>query len=83
MASGDTLFELFPERRIGPFVNAATPDFVEEASTPPAIISVLDFDGAIDESADWKVEIPSCYSEATGFTFSFKYAMDGTNGNIV
>jgi hypothetical protein len=43
----------------------------------------VDFDGAADEHADFHLTIPSHYSETTGFTFSYKYAMDGTDGDAV
>ena len=83
MASGDTLFVLSPLGRSGPTTNGATHDIVQDASTPVQNIPVLDFDGATNEHADWFVTIPSHYSETTGFTFSFKYAMDGVDGDIV
>ncbi len=83
MASGDTLFILSPNGRVGPTTNGATPDIVEDISTPPILIPVLDFDGATDEHAEWKVTIPSHYSEVTGFTFSYKYATDGADADLV
>lgn len=83
MASGDTLFVLTPQNSCGPGANFATPDTVEDVSTPPLLIPVLDFDGGADEHKDWYVTIPSCYSEVTGFTFSYKYAMSGVDGDIV
>ena len=83
MASGDTLFVLDPQNSCGPGANFATPDTVEDGSTPPLLIPVLDFDGGSDEHKDWYVTIPTYYSEDTGFTFSYKYAMDDTDGNMV
>jgi len=83
MASGDTLFVLDPLGSVPPSANAATLDWIADASTPNMHIPVLDFDGATDEHADWRVTIPEHYSETTGFTFSYKYAMDGTDGDIV
>ena len=83
MASGDTLFILSPLGSVPPSANNATLDWIADASTPNMHIPVLDFDGATDEHADWFVEIPSNYSEATGFTFSYKYAMDGADGDEV
>jgi hypothetical protein len=68
---------------VGPSTNYATLDIVQDASTPALDIPVLDFDGATDEHADWYVTIPSHYSGTTGFTFSYKYAMDGTDGDQV
>lgn len=83
MASGDTLFILGPRSSTPPSANYATQDTVSDASTPNIIFPVLDFDGATDEHADWLVTIPSQYSETTGFTISYKYAMDGTDGDAV
>jgi len=83
MASGDTLFILNPIGSIPTPSNYATQDIVADASTPAINFPVLDFDGSTDEHADWIVTIPSQYSETTGFTFSYKYAMDGTDGNAV
>lgn len=83
MSSGDTLFILSPAGSSNPSANFATPDIVADTSTPPLQIPVLDFDGGTDEHADWYVTIPSNYSEATGFTFSFKYAMDDTDGAVI
>jgi hypothetical protein len=68
---------------VGPSSNYATHDIVQDASTPALDIPVLDFDGAADEHADFHLTIPSHYSETTGFTFSYKYAMDGTDGDAV
>ena len=83
MASGDTLFILVPQGSIPPSANYASRDTVSDASTPNIIFPVLDFDSATDEHADWLVTIPSNYSETTGFTLSYKYAMDGADGNAV
>ena len=83
MASGDKLFVLSPESYTPPSANFATKDLIPDASTPNMEIPVLDFDGVVSEHADWFVTIPSQYSGTTGFTFSFKYAMDGTDGDII
>ena len=83
MASGDTLFILSPLGSVPPSANNATFDLIADASTPNMLIPVLDFDGAADEHADWFVTIPEHYSETTGFTFSYKYAMDGADGDEV
>ena len=83
MASGDTLFELLPQMAIPPSANYATFDTVSDASTPNVIIPVLDFDGATDEHTDWLLQIPSQYGETTGFTFAYKYAVDGADVDIV
>lgn len=83
MASGNTLFILSPIGSVPPSANNATLDYIADASTPNMHIPVLDFDGSTDEHADWFVTIPEHYSETTGFTFSYKYAMDGVDGDIV
>ena len=83
MASGDTLFILSPLGSVPPSADNATLDWVADASTPNMHIPVLDFDGASDEHADWFVTIPAHYSQTTGFTFSYKYAMDGADGDQV
>jgi hypothetical protein len=83
MASGDTLFVLEPESSRPPTANFATLDTIPDTSTPPMDIPVLDFDGGANEHADWYVTIPNHYAGDTGFTFSYKYAMDGTDGDIV
>ena len=83
MASGDTLFVLLPHGSIPTPTDYATLDIVTDASTPPLLIPVLDFDGATNEHANWYVVIPNHYSETTGFTFQYYYAMDGVDGNIV
>ena len=83
MASGDTLFMLYPNSSVPPSANYATLDTVADASTPNIIFMVLDFDGSTDEHIYWLVEIPSTYSETTGFTFSYKYSMDGSDADLV
>lgn len=83
MASGDTLFVLTPQSSLPPSANFSTFDVIEDASTPSIKIPVLDFDGAADEHADWHLTIPSQYASATGFTFSFKYATDGSDADLV
>jgi hypothetical protein len=83
MASGDTLFELFPHGSVPTPSAYATLDTVADASTPALTIPVLDFDGATDEHAEWYVTIPSQYGETTGFTFSYKYATDGADADLV
>jgi hypothetical protein len=83
MASGDTLFVLLPQGSVPTPSNYATLDYIADASTPALSIPVLDFDGATDEHAEWYVTIPSHYSETTGFTFSYKYATDGSDADLV
>lgn len=80
MASGDTLFVLTPLDCTPPATLFATFDIIADTSTPALSIPVLDFDGATQEHMDWFVTIPSHYAGTTGFTFSFKYAPDGTAG---
>ena len=82
MATTDTLFILTPQGGVPPATLFATLDTITELSTPNAIISVLDFDGSADEHRDWWVTVPSHYAGG-GFTFSYKYAMSGTDGSAV
>ena len=83
MASGDTLFSLLPHGSVPTPTIYATLDTVADISTPPVTFPCLDFDGSADEHADWHVQIPSHYAGTTGFTFSYKYAVDGTDVDIV
>lgn len=82
MASGDTIWTLYPQDRSGPVTLFATPDNVIDASTPTRLTPVLDFDGSQDEHADFEVEVPSQYAGG-GFTWDYEYAMDGTDVDIV
>lgn len=83
MASGDTLFVLSAENSSPPSTTFATEDEILDASTPPMVIRVLDFGGASNESMDWFVTVPSHYAGTTGFTFSYKYATDGADADLV
>ena len=83
MASGDTLFFLTPLAYTPPAANYATLDTISDGSTPAATIPVLDFDGAADEFADWIVVVPNHYSDTTGFTFQYTYAMSGSDTDLV
>ena len=83
MASGDTLFVLDPQSSTPPGTVFATHDTISDGSSPTLTIPVLDFDGATDEHADWWRTVPSHYASTTGFTFSYKYAVDGTDVDIV
>jgi len=82
MSTTDTLFILNPLGGTPPATLFATLDTITETSTPNASIVVLDFDGSTDEHMDWWVTVPSHYAGG-GFTFSYKYAMDGTDGSAV
>src|SRR5210317_958376 len=83
MASGDTLFILTALNSAPPAATFATLDTIQEASTPQAVIPVLDFDGSLNEYADWHVVVPSHYAGTTGFTFKYYYAMSGTDADLV
>ena len=82
MASGDSLWVLYPQDQVGPATLFATKDVVADASTPVFDHLVLDFDGAADEHADFELEVPSHYAGG-GFTWDYEYAMDGTDIDIV
>ncbi len=83
MASGDLLFTLLPAGYSPTGTLYATPGIVVDGSAPTIQTEVLRFDGSVDEHADWKYQIPSYYASTTGFTFSYKYAVDGTDVDIV
>lgn len=84
MASGDTLFILNRAGASPPQTLAAIGGSIIDASTPNATIQVLKYIGATNDThMDWWLTVPSTYSGATGFTFSYKYAMDGTVGVVV
>jgi len=78
MASGDTIFILDPASSVGPATLAATPDTISDASTPAAIIPVLDFDATTAEHRDWHVTVPSNYAGG-GFTCSWKGGTDNAS----
>ena len=84
MASGDQIIELLPRGAMPPGSDYATFDTVADASTPTIIFDVLDFRGATgDEHADWGFEVPTWYAGTTGWTFKYKYAVDGADVDIV
>lgn len=83
MASGDTIFTLKPKAGEPVSANSATLGWIADASTPNLQIPCLQFDGAADEHIVWFETLPSQYSETTGLTFSFKYAMDGVVGTEI
>ena len=83
MASGDTLFVLKAQASVPPGANAGTIDWIADASTPAIHFPCVDLDGVVNESVDWHVTIPSHYTGTTGFTFRFKYAVDGSDVDIV
>ena len=84
MASGDQIIELLPRGAMPPGSDYATIDTVADASTPNIVFDVLDFRGATgDEHADWGFEVPTWYAGTTGWTFKYKYAVDGADVDIV
>ena len=82
MAIGDTIFILTPRNASPPGSSFATQDTIADASSPTMITDVMDFDGAADEHMDWRLQVPSQY-DGGGFTFSYQYAVDGTDVDIV
>jgi hypothetical protein len=83
MATGDSLFVLLPLNSIPPATLYATLDVIADGSTPVMHTPVLDFDGSQDEHSEWVALLPSHYSGDTGLTFSYKFAMSGTDGSDV
>ncbi len=83
MASGDTLFELFPQGYIPTTTVFGTTDTINDGSTVVGVLPTIDFAGATaDESADWTKKMPSHY-DGGGLSWEVDYAMDGTDGSDV
>ena len=83
MASGDTIFELFPHGSIPTTTVFATLDTLSDSSTVVGQMPVLDYAGATaDEHAEWVKMMPSQYAGG-GLTFEINYATDGTVTNDV
>ena len=78
MASGDTLFILTPQSYSPPATLYATLDTITDASTPAAVIPVLDFDATTAEWAHWFLTMPSYY-DGGGLTISWKGGTDNTS----
>ena len=78
MASGNTIWVLEPESSKPPATLFATPDTIEDASTPAGTIDVRDFDPTTAEFLDWFVTVPSHYGGG-GFTISWKGGTDNTS----
>ncbi len=51
MASGDTLFEFFPQNNVPPSTNFATPDTFAAATGIRADLDFIGSGGSVDESA--------------------------------
>lgn len=82
MATTQTIFRLDAVSGKPPATLFATPDTITDASTPASVMTVYDFDGATDEHMEWHTTVPSNY-DGGGFTWSYKYAMDGADVDIV
>lgn len=78
MASGNTLFILTPLSNSPPATLFATLDTITDASTPAAVISVLDFDPTTAEWGHWFLTMPSHY-DGGGLTISWKGGTDNTS----
>lgn len=76
------MFSLLPHGSLPTGTLGAALDTVVDASTPTSPTPVLDFDGSQDEHREWRRQVPSNYSGG-GFTWSYKYSMDGTDGSAV
>ncbi len=83
MASNDMMFALTPNAVAGPKTSYATLDILEGGSSPVELWTVLDFDAAAIEYADFKIALPSNYGGG-GLTLTFIYTMSSANsGNVV
>lgn len=78
MASGDTIFILEPGSASLPTTLFAVPAFVQDASTPNALIEVLRFDPTTAWWANWFFVCPSQY-DGGGFTFEWQGGTDNTS----
>jgi hypothetical protein len=83
MASGNTLFTLFPIGSIPSASSFATVDTIGDLSAVSTQLMVLDYAGATaDEHATWDEMVPSTYA-AGGLSFQIVYAPDGTNASTI
>ena len=83
MASNDMMFALTPNAVAGPKTSYATLDVLEGGSSPVELWTVLDFDAASIEYADFKIALPSNYGGG-GLTLTLIYTMSSANsGNVV
>jgi hypothetical protein len=83
MASNDMMFALTPNAVAGPKTSYATLDILEGGSSPVELWTVLDFDSASIEYADFKIALPANYAGG-GLTFTLVYTMSSANsGNVV
>ena len=83
MASSDMMFELTPNAAAGPKTSYATLDLLEGGSSPVELWTVLDFDAASVEYADFKIALPSNYAGG-GLTLAIIISMSSaTSGNVV
>lgn len=83
MASNDMMFALTPNAVAGPKTSYATLDILEGGSSPVELWTVLDFDAASIEYADFKIALPANYGGG-GLTLTLVYTMSSANsGNVV
>ena len=82
MASGDTLLILNAHGSVPPATIYATLDVIPATTATPDINStVLDFDSATDEYADWLVVMPRHYGGG-GITLTFMWTGTPTSGTV-
>jgi hypothetical protein len=83
MSANDMMFALTPNAVAGPKTDYATLDILEGGSSPVELWTVLDFDAASIEYADFKIALPANYGGG-GLTLTLVYTMSSANsGNVV
>ena len=82
MASGNTLFSLFPEAGKPPATLYATIDILVGASTPAESIPVLDFDDTTQDYTDFICQMPSNYSGG-GITLTIVFSAAEAASDVV
>ncbi len=83
MASDDLMFALTPNAVTGPKTSYATLDLLDGGSSPEELFTVLDFDAASIEYADFKICLPDNY-DGGGLTIAIPFTMSSaTSGNVV
>lgn len=82
MATGDTLFQFFPQGNQPPAANFATLDTITAVTGERHVLDFLGSGGAADETAIWEGFWPSHYAGG-GVDVILHYSTDGTDVDIV
>ncbi len=82
MASGDSLFQFFPQGNQPPATNFATLDVVDAATGSRIVLDFVGSGGSVDEAAIFEAYWPSHYGGG-GIDVVIDYSTDGTDVDIV